>query len=472
MVRPVRLDDPSSVLGDPRIDDIVARIGAPGGYPAFEEAVRRAGCCRRPVRLRGRVTRVDGTASRVVFDTEELSDRVLLKACGSRRETLCPPCASVYRADAFQLVAAGLRGGKGIPQSVTSRPAALVTLTAPSFGPVHRRGNHGTCHRRPRRCPHGVLTCATRHGAHDRLLGQALCPACYDYEAAVLFNLSVSELWRRTSIYILRALGELAGISVRQIGRIVRLSYVKVVEFQRRGSVHVHAVLRLDARDDEAELPAVFDVALLVQAVALAVRRVHAPVAGDKGPDARRVHWGPQLEVAPITEVENGRARAAAYLAKYSTKSSDGRGLLDHRLRGELPDRVDLAPQLRRLVEEAWALGAQERYGGLHVRAWAHTLGFRGHFATKSRRYSTTFGVLRGLRREWRVARENGPSGVAPDGADQMHGGELEIGEWEVKGMGYATRGDAWLAEGLARRLTDARRSSFEDRACAWRSVA
>ena len=78
---------------------------------------------------------------------------------------------------------------------------------------------------------------------------------CYDYEGAVLFNLTVSELWRRTSIYILRALGELSGMSVRQVGKAVRLSYIKVVEFQRRGSVHVHGLVRVDGATKDLSAP-------------------------------------------------------------------------------------------------------------------------------------------------------------------------------------------------------------------------
>ena len=38
------------------------------------------------------------------------------------------------------------------------------------------------------------------------------------------------------------------------------------------------------------------------------------------------------------------------------------------------------------------------RVGGLRLRAWAHMLGFGGHWSTKSRRYSTTFTVLRRAR--------------------------------------------------------------------------
>ena len=320
--------------------------------------MKGAGCCRRPLRLEGKVTRIEGTTRTVTFDTRALPDKVLLKACGSRRETLCPPCSSVYRADAFQLVAAGLRGGKGVDESVADHPAVLVTLTAPSFGAVHRRGKDGRCHPRGRRCRHGVFTCAKHHGENDRILGQALCASCYDYEGAVLFNLSVSELWRRTSIYILRALGELAGMSVRQVGKAVRLSYIKVVEFQRRGSVHVHAhrPYRRGRQRVVGTARSVRARSLLARAVAVAVGKVHAPVAGEKGREATRVRWGVQLDVTPITAVANGRGRAAAYLAKYSTKTSDAKGMLDHRLRAGVPDGIDLPPQLRRLVDAAWAL--------------------------------------------------------------------------------------------------------------------
>ncbi|HUA96150.1 MAG TPA: replication initiator, partial [Acidimicrobiales bacterium] len=324
-----------------------------------------------------------------------------------------------------------------------------------------------------RRCRHGELRCDCRHSANDELLGQALCPACYDYEGAVLFNLSVSELWRRTSIYILRALGELAGLSVRQVGRTVRLSYVKVVEFQRRGSVHVHAVVRLDGAEDRALAPpAVFDAALLVQAVGVAVRKVHAPVAGEKGQEARRVRWGPELDVAVINTDGNGRARAAAYLAKYSTKSSDGKGMLDHRLRAGIPESLGLAVHLRRLVETALGLGDRSAYSDLHVRDWAHTLGFRGHFATKSWRYSTTLAVLRAARQTWRAAQEQVHGVSSVEAVAVAESSLVETGEWAIEGRGYLSRGESWLVESLGHRAQQARRSLYEDRAGSWRPAA
>ena len=59
----------------------------------------------------------------------------------------------------FHLIRAGVIGGKTVPESVAENPLVFATLTAPSFGPVHGRRDHGRrCHPRAEtgsRCPHG-----------------------------------------------------------------------------------------------------------------------------------------------------------------------------------------------------------------------------------------------------------------------------------------------------------------------------
>ena len=47
------------------------------------------------------------------------------------------------------------------------------------------------------------------------------------------------------------------------------------------------------------------------------------------------------------------------------------------------------------MIETCWQLGGLEQYEELNLRRWAHMLGFRGHFLTKSQRYSTTFRAIR-----------------------------------------------------------------------------
>jgi hypothetical protein len=109
------------------------------------ELVAQAGYCHHPIRLAGRVDQADRWTGEIrpVYDSDREPDGVLLKACGTRRESRCPSCAATYRADTYQLLAAGLRGGKGVPETVAGHPRLFVTFTAPSFGRVHTRKAQG-----------------------------------------------------------------------------------------------------------------------------------------------------------------------------------------------------------------------------------------------------------------------------------------------------------------------------------------
>jgi len=48
-------------------------------------------------------------------------------ACKTRRASRCAPCAEVYRADTYQLIRAGLTGGRGVPAEVADHPCVFVT---------------------------------------------------------------------------------------------------------------------------------------------------------------------------------------------------------------------------------------------------------------------------------------------------------------------------------------------------------
>lgn len=419
-----------------------------GDLEAFMAQGDGCGWCRHPVRVQGKRTCIDPvTAKRVVvFDTRSLPDGVVLKACGSRRETRCPSCSAVYGGDARHLVRAGLEGGADSDEDHSHRPAVLLTLTAPSFGAVHRATVSGApC--RPgspsTRCPHGRrLFCFERHDDAEEFVGTPLCPDCYDYEGAVIHNAVVPELWRRTSIYLPRCLARVMGLTQAQCGRRFRISYLRVAEFQRRGAIHLHVIVRLDClAGEDLESPA----ALLASACLAAVRSVGVTVAG------RTHRWGPQADVGILERDESRAGRLAAYVAKYATKSSDDSGSLDRRIQSEEDlARRRLRPHERRLATSAWALGAKEELSGLHLRRHAHLLGYGGHFLCKSRSYSTTFSALRGARVAWREAHR-------PRGPDEPPGCRYEA-RWKAVGVGWATRGEALLAEGQREAAAYARR--------------
>ena len=347
---------------------VLERAGRPD-FETFEARLRSSGYCARPVRLQGRIEICDGHGRRRVWSTDSEPDGVLRKACRNRREAVCPQCAERYRQDAYHLIAAGLRGGKGVPDTAADHPAIFATLTAPSFGPVHtrvldRHGQPRRCH--PRRdapvCQHGTpLSCTLVHDEHDACLGEPLCPECFDYEQAVMWNHALGELWRRTTIYLPRALARLCGMTQAALNREVRPAYVKVAEYQRRGLVHLHVVARLDRampkyRAGEVQPPAPrFDAELLEDAFREAVADVTAPVADELG--GGRITWGKALDTRRLaTGAERGEI--AGYLAKYATKSTEQAGGLLHRIDREDIERAPVSEHVRGYMRAAFDLHA------------------------------------------------------------------------------------------------------------------
>ena len=83
------------------------------------------GGCAHPIQLVGRTETVDLLTGELVgsFASDDLPGGRLLVACGDRRAVRCPTCSAVYRRDTFQLVRAGLAGGKGVPETVAGTRA-------------------------------------------------------------------------------------------------------------------------------------------------------------------------------------------------------------------------------------------------------------------------------------------------------------------------------------------------------------
>jgi hypothetical protein len=154
----------------------------------------------------------------------------------------------------------------------------------------------------------------------------------------------------------------------------------------------------------------------------------------------------------------------ASYLAKYSTKGTEITGHASARITDET---IDLygdpdGGHTERLIHACWTLGREPDYYGL--RRWAHMLGFGGHFLTKGRRYSITFGTLREARIFYRrqeiAGPEHGPI-RAPDHAEEEP--TLIIGTLRYTGTGWRTTGDALLANTAADQARRRREAGREE---------
>src|SRR5262245_12645596 len=104
-------------------------------YFGWLDHVTSAAGCSHPIRLAGRVTTRDTTTGAITttLSTEDMPDGVIYKNCGNRRAAVCPSCSVTYRRDAYQLIRAGLVGGKGVPTTVADHSAVFATFTAPGF---------------------------------------------------------------------------------------------------------------------------------------------------------------------------------------------------------------------------------------------------------------------------------------------------------------------------------------------------
>ncbi|MEE6268170.1 replication initiator [Streptomyces diastatochromogenes] len=440
-------------------DRDIIRIAQDPQFARWLEQITATGGCAHPIHLTGSTTTRDADTGEILhhYDSRNEPGERLLVRCRNRRATVCAPCSRLHAGDTFHLVRAGLLGGKNVPDDVREHPRLFVTLTAPSFGPVHRFTADGErC--RPRRnagrCEHGrSLSCPTAHDSADPLAGQPLCSDCYDYPAHVLWNAHVGRLWKAFTDNLYNHLAARMGRTRTGLRRTVRISYAKVAEYQKRAAVHVHVVVRLDGADGPAVPPPAWATAeVLTAVVRSAARAVHLRTPYNLALGEYELHWGGELDARPLRAFGGREGLAdeavAAYVAKYVTKGAADTAIgLDHPI-AALDDFTTgrLSAHVRTLVQTCWRLGGLPELEPLRLRAWAHTLGYRGHILTKSRVYSTTYGALREERAEYRR-----------DGSQPIDNAAVVTdSNWRYVGSGH-TLGAAEFAAGVAEDIARSR---------------
>lgn len=461
------------IIDTAKVVEQMVRRAASMGFESWWRRAESVGFCAHPIQLVG---------------TDEYGrDRVVWTRCNNRRAQICPSCSDLYARDTWQLVHAGTVGGHhAIPAAVADRPQVFLTLTAPSYGPVHtteRAGDkrHRVCRDHHRtgganRCQHGKpLWCSATHSDGDIHVGQPICADCYDYTGHVLFTWHLPELWRRFTITLRRTLRRKLSASGADPDS-VRVSFIKVVELQARLVPHIHALIRLDppagdnsgGQDWQAPLAAT-ELATIIQQAA---RTVAVTVTDSSSDTATRViRFGTQVDTQPIDNrqadaeriavqedsprdrILPGR-RVARYLAKYVTKSLADVGISARRISAEAVADLDVTEHVRAILTTISQLADRGLAG---IGRWLHTLGYRGHITSKSRRYSTTMTALRERRATW--TREQRLISTA-----HQHDLDLESADgddlvaWEFDRAGPASLGDRTLIYSAALQRIHARR--------------
>jgi hypothetical protein len=370
-----------------------------------------------------------------------------------------------------------------------------------------------------KRCPHRKpLWCSIIHEHTDGRVGQPLCAECYDYLGHVLFTWHLPELWRRFTIALRRNLTKhLKNQGI--VPGSVKASFVKVVEMQARAIPHIHALIRLDPPEGHASTatdcssnhndhgPAATcgggecrsatgpaweppisaaELATLIQQAARTVtldvqhldtnRQSDNPNKSDDTAPPLVVRFGTQIDTQPLrsqnhtvpTESDpdvgmsrTSPRRVAGYLAKYVTKSLQDFGVAARRLSAEAIADLNVTDHVRAILTTIAHLAHQAHTLGIDALAgigrWLHTLGYRGHVTTKSRRYSVTMGALRAIRATW--TRQQAANDCSPQHHSPIDPTEQRDDTWwAFDRAGHATPGDRTLVYAAALQRIDTRR--------------
>jgi hypothetical protein len=272
----------------------------------------------------------------------------------------------------------------------------------------------------------------------------------------VLFSWHAPELWRRFTIQLRRFLSRQLRDRAEN-PKNTRVSFMKVVELQRRGLPHFHAVIRLDAASVPGQPPSQPDTSISTRDFAALVRRaavaIEITVNGDKV-----LQFGDQLDVKIIRSADTGESgnrgisnrQIAAYLAKYVTKSVTDFGILSRRFSPAAIDQLDVTEHVREILQTIVTMAEEEDHK--EMLSWIHTLGYRGHVMSKSRQFSTTMTSLREHRAAWRKEQAQNCTGSA--GAQDDSGSPTK---WEFERVGHISLGDRVLAVSAFDRVREQR---------------
>jgi hypothetical protein len=167
------------------------------------------------------------------------------------------------------------------------------------------------------------------------------------------------------------------------------------------------------------------------------------------------LRWGQEIDVQPIRHEDVGDGQITAkhlsdYLSKYTCKSAGEPFGLDGRVRDpEAARALGASTHLVRMMQTAIDVSCLPALDGL-IR-WVQTLGFAGHFTTKSRHWSITLGYLRAER----VRHCHRTTDV---------GTTLLYGEWRFRGVGWRSEGEAALTRYARLDEIEARQHGLADR--------
>jgi len=315
------------------------------------------------------------------------------KRCGTRRKDLCQPCSTLWKDDAYFALMSGAKDYNG--------DITFITLTAPgwkTFGKAHT-ASHST--KKSSRC-----ACREFHKPEDFLVGLPLNRDEFEHKRVVEFNHLAPRLTAITLQKIWRLMATEQGISEKEAKR----PTARVMEWQSRGLLHVHIIVL-------GKVP---------------VNVVRAAVNGRKAKNTRRINpsvhkgvsWGHQVDVRyantknqeQIKKLSGYVTKLIGYAIKDVTRETSASIPAHNAFRQELRTHTDEVINCKSTPLQCRAANLGNNPSHLvkkickgrglcrkHYRG-KHQLGFTGNVLTLNKRWGSSLGAARKVRKEY-VAR-------------------------------------------------------------------
>lgn len=214
-----------------------------------------------------------------------------MRRCWNKSPDVCPGCSNIHRLHTKIIIWSGINENPAREESeviVSSNyEYYFLTLTAPSFGKVHRFDKHAT--------DTSPCACGIHHKADDSAVSTPIDTTHYYYARQVRWNFYSNDLWTRTQQTLRRRYKN-------------RIDTAYIREPQKRGTVHYHVIVRVPKELDQAQV--MKELELLKKQVLKVGKHEYT--------------WGSQAKVEHVKTDSESIGKTVAYISKlvgYTTKA-------------------------------------------------------------------------------------------------------------------------------------------------------
>lgn len=294
-----------------------------------------------------------------------------MRRCWNKSPDICPGCSNLHRLHTKRIIWSGINENSGQQETEVivsgNYEYYFLTLTAPSFGKVHRVDKTSS---NPTPC-----TCDKRqHASTDTCGSTPIDTTHYRYKEQVLWNFYSNSLWTRTQENLRR-----------RYKKQIECAYIR--EPQKRGTVHYHVIVRVPKHFDQAKVMK-----------ELEQLRTQSLKVGN-----HVYKWGSQSKVDHVKTDSESVGKTVAYISKLVGYTTKAIGLVETI---DSPEKQEFTRRLRRASNKIVC----EKGGkceGKNCSSKTHAnIGFRGPQFGHTKGWSFTGETYSSLREEMRIHAE------------------------------------------------------------------